>query len=279
MEMRVSVIRLLALGLGLAGVLLVGGCAWTEPEPTESDETRVGHSTEPSRPLPFGGKRPAVKGWGDAQLKTLAVDPFDKVTVSGPVEVTLTQDRLEGLRAQAQTNILEHLLFEVRGTTLHLGLKEPPNGGELRATVPVRFLVNFKKLQELNVIGDAQAELLELKTDRVRIEARDRGRVMLDRIESEALYVFLFDDAEMETLSGWSQRQQIDINGLGHYKAPNLESQTALVRIVGDASVVVRVKSVLEATIVGRGRVRYHGKPRVRKKITGEGFVKPAGPN
>lgn len=80
---------------------------------------------------------------------------------------------------------------------------------------------------------------------------------------------------EIEKLE--TDRLEITLNGLGNYDAPDLESQTATVRVPGAGSVAIWVLNTLDVTINGAGSVEYYGSPHVTQDISGVGKLTSRG--
>ncbi len=83
------------------------------------------------------------------------------------------------------------------------------------------------------------------------------------------------------TVSGRVDRQTVRISGAGEYRAANLASADASVRVSGAGRVVVNAQRTLEVSLSGAGNVEYLGNPRVIEHVSGVGRVKrrdtPAG--
>jgi hypothetical protein len=67
------------------------------------------------------------------------------------------------------------------------------------------------------------------------------------------------------------------MSGFGNYNAPDLQSQTASVRISGAGNAVIWVLDSLDVEISGAGNVEYFGSPEVSKDISGAGKVTSRG--
>lgn len=248
------------------------GCIWIE-EPEPDDPPIPESQTEPAASLPYGGSRPVVEGWGDLQQLSRPVAPFDRIVIKGDVGMTLTLGKTETLRAEAQTNIHEHLLSEVRGTTLYLGYKDSPGKPSMRPSEPVRFLVQARTLAAIELEEGAGANAVGLEMGRLQIKLKDDATLTIDRFQGEGLFAWLADDSRLEVLSGWADRLQVDIRGKGVFTGHRFETQSARVEVTGDGRASLRVKKALDVRLAGKGVVRYHGRPRVTKDIVGTGQV------
>jgi hypothetical protein len=69
----------------------------------------------------------------------------------------------------------------------------------------------------------------------------------------------------------------LTLSGFGTFEAPELESQTAEVRISGAGSATVRVTDNLKANVSGAGSIDYYGSPAVDRNVSGAGSINHAG--
>ena len=70
-------------------------------------------------------------------------------------------------------------------------------------------------------------------------------------------------------LAGTVEKQELELTGTGDYKAPDLESRAATVRIDGTSKAQLWVLDSLDVVINGVGGVNYFGSPNVTQSITG----------
>ena len=78
-------------------------------------------------------------------------------------------------------------------------------------------------------------------------------------------------------MTGQVEAQEIDMSGLGRYSGPDLESQTASVRISGAGGAVIWAQDRLDVEISGAGNVEYYGSPEVTQDVSGAGRVTSRG--
>ncbi|MDE3254056.1 MAG: DUF2807 domain-containing protein, partial [Bacteroidota bacterium] len=76
------------------------------------------------------------------------------------------------------------------------------------------------------------------------------------------------------TLTGETRDQRIQISGVGNYKAEDLKSENATVRIAGSGDVKVFAANTLDIRIAGVGSVYYKGDPTIKQSVSGSGDVK-----
>ncbi len=71
--------------------------------------------------------------------------------------------------------------------------------------------------------------------------------------------------------------QDIDISGSGEYRAGDLQSETAKIKISGSGDVTLWVIESLDANVSGSGSVNYYGHPQTSLSSSGSGKIKSLG--
>jgi hypothetical protein len=126
------------------------------------------------------------------------------------------------------------------------------------------------------VPGD-DAHSPSVRGDQVQVTITGSGDADLGQIEADRLEVRLTGSGDLVVQGGGVEHQTISTSGTGVYRARDLESATAAVRVSGSGNVILRVADELEARVTGSGDVRYAGYPAVREDTDGSGDVKPLG--
>jgi hypothetical protein len=188
--------------------------------------------------------------------------------------VIITQGDEESLTVETDDNLMQYIETEVRGGTLELGFTE--DDILLRPSKSIIFRLSLIDLTALDSSGAGKFEIGELDADRLEVTLSGAGDIKIDSLTGTDLVVTVNGAGQVE-LAGQVKTQEITLNGLGNYVAPDLESQTATVRVPGAGSVTVWVLDTLDVTISGAGGVEYYGSPHVTQDISGVGSVTSRG--
>ncbi len=221
--------------------------------------------------IPLGVK--TVRGSGNVVTEEREVSGFESVALSGVGQVIITQGDEESLTIETDDNLMRHIETEVRNGTLELGLA--------RNTIPIPtqsiiFRVSVDDLTGLTSSGAGSFKIDGLEADRLRVTLSGVGDVGIDSLSATDLVVKISGAGNVD-LAGQVEAQEIDMSGLGRYSAPDLESQTASVRISGAGGAVVWAQDTLDVEISGAGNVEYYGSPQVTREISGAGKVTSRG--
>ena len=200
------------------------------------------------------GSGAQLNGSGNVTTEPREVGSFTAINVSGVGEVVITQGEAEGLTVETDDNLQAIVLSDVRGDTLHLGMK--PDVGMNNVTRMV-FNVTVKDLTQLTLSGAAVVRVRDLSGDQLTIDHSGAGSV---------------------AIAGTVNEQRVTLSGAGSYDGAGLASDRATVDLSGLGSVVVQVRERLDATISGAGNIEYIGSPELHQQISGLGAIRQRAP-
>jgi len=261
----------------------------------------------------FGGFA-TVRGSGHVVEENRAVSGFTGVNLATLGNLQIQLGDREGLRIEAEDNLIPYLETVVSGDQLEIGNRD---GIGLRPTRPVNFYLTVKSLDSIALSGSGNIVAPDLKADQFRVRLSGSGNVKLGNLyatdiemrltgsgnlrvvgatakdqqitlsgsgdvglgnwNAETVEVRITGSGELDASSGAVKEQHVTLSGSGEYRAEGVDSATAEARITGSGSMTVRVRDRLSAHISGSGSVRYAGSPQVETTVTGSGRVRPIG--
>ena len=232
----------------------------------------------------------AIRGSGDVIEETREVRDFTSVALATVGNLHIEQGEEEGLRIEAEDNIMSNIEVEVNGSTLEIGTKANVN---LRPTKAVRFYLTVKELDAISLSGSGDIEAPGLKAADLSLAITGSGNANLQDLDADdfSLNVTGSGDADAEDLSadhltvnitgsgdvdisGRVDQQEITVSGSGNYQARDLETAEARVRIGGSGTATIWVTDSLDVRIGGSGSVRYAGSPAITSSVTGSGNLR-----
>lgn len=209
-----------------------------------------------------------VNGSGQVGSEPRAVVAFHAVSVSGSGELVVVQGDREALTIEADDNLLPLIRSEVSGGRLHLG----PDGVNLRPTHTIRYRLEVKELDAVNLSGSLRAHIEALKTDRLDLGVSGSGKIQIGRLHAGHLGLRVSGSGDT-VVAGETSSQSISISGSGDYQAAQLKSDTAEVHISGSGHASLQVRNRLSSQISGSGSVDYSGHPDVDSHVSGSGRI------
>ncbi len=212
------------------------------------------------------------------KTETRAIGSFDEIDFKDFGTLNLTQGEQEALTIEADDELMNDLISEVRDRKLYLGLAEDGFArlGKLVSSIfsssnyKVTYYLTFVSLEKLSLSGKCNLKCDSIKSDSLKVNVSGFGDLDFGRIEANDLKVNISGRGEFKG-EGRVEKQDISISGSGEYQAPDLDSQSAKVVISGQGNATLRVAENLDITISGFGQVNYYGRPKLRQVISGMG--------
>jgi hypothetical protein len=238
-----------------------------------------------------------IRGSGDMVTVERAVNDFNRISVMGSGDITISQGEKQSLVVTLDDNLLEYLQTKVESGTLILGFDpERARRKDLRPSKPIEFEITLPDLSGIAIYGSADVKSKGLDLDRFSIDIYGSGDVQVDQMQCSRLSMNVMgvgdiqiDDLEAQYLEvsipgkgtvrlvGLVEEQDVNLPGLGNYLAGKLQSQIAYVSIPGMGDATVWVTDELYADILGSGDIEYFGDPQVYHSGLGSGDLKGIG--
>lgn len=214
-----------------------------------------------------------IEGSGEIQSEIREVSDFHAIQLDGNYAVIVETGSQEGLRLEAQKEILPNLETRVENGTLVLASKNSVN---LRPTEVIRAYVTVKILDEISIRGSGIVDVRSsLHNEDFKISLSGSGNVLIPQLETNHLTVDIPGSGMVE-VSGKATRQNVEISGSGGFKGANMSGSSVNVSISGSGSAMVNATDELTANIAGSGLIEYDGSPMINSSITGSGTIRQA---
>jgi uncharacterized protein YxeA len=200
--------------------------------------------------------RRSVRGQGEVVKKERTTSSFDGIRVSSGIDVYLKQGDKESITVEADENLHEYILTEVRDGVLHVytdvNIREAKRE---RVYVTMREVRSLKTSSAGDIIGETP-----LKGDKIEIGASSAGDIKVE-VYGKDLEVDISSSGDV-TLSGEAETLNADLSSAGDLEAYGLKIKEADVNVssAGDARVFVSGKLVARAS--SAGDISYQGNPR-----------------
>jgi hypothetical protein len=197
----------------------------------------------------------SVRGNHNVTKEERTLGTFKGVKASAGVDVYLSQGDKEGVTVEADENLHEYIITEVRGSVLHVYTKV-----NIRDAEKERVYVTMKDIQsvETSSAGDIIGET-PVKTDKLELSASSAGDIKLE-IYADEVKLDISSSGDM-TLKGETNTLDADLSSAGDLKAYDLKAKDADISVssAGDADIYVTDK--LTARASSAGDIHYAGDP------------------
>ena len=196
----------------------------------------------------YGNKKVVTK-----ERKT---ESFTGVKVSAGIDVYLKQGNNEAVSVEADENLQEYILTEVRDGVLNVYSEYNIRDAERkRVYVTMKEVNSIKTTSAGDVIGETP-----IKSDRLELSASSAGDIKLD-VYAKDIDIDISSSGDI-TLSGETDKLKVDLSSAGDLNAYDLKAREADVSVssAGDADVNVSEKIIARAS--SAGDINYKGDPK-----------------
>jgi len=203
-----------------------------------------------------GQFRKTVYGDGDVVRKERKAGDFSGVKVSTGIDVYLSQGNSMSITVQADENLHEYILTEVRN-----GILNVYTDANIRRAEMKRVYVTMKDINYLitSSAGDIIGET-PVRTDDLKLNASSAGDIKIE-VYADNVEINISSSGDM-TLTGEADMLEGDLSSAGDLNAYNFKVREADLGVssAGDADIYVTER--LRARASSAGDINYKGNPK-----------------
>jgi hypothetical protein len=211
-----------------------------------------------------------VTGSGKLVNETRPLGSWRAVTLACPGTMELEPGANEGIRIEAEDNILPLIETEVEGERLVIRM-----GSEwrrVRPTLPIRMWAASPAIEGITVSGSGSVRAPDIAGEELALEVSGSGRIGVERVEVERLATEISGSGDV-LARGEAAEQEIRLSGSGSLDARALASRRVHAVVSGSGAAMVTVSDELDGRISGSGAIVYAGAPSVTVRTSGSGRV------
>ena len=203
-----------------------------------------------------GQIRKTVYGDKNVVTKERKAEKFDGIRVSTGIDVYLKQGNNEAISVEADENLHEYILTEVKDDVLHVYTKV-----NIRAAERKRVYVTMKEVKSIRTssAGDVIGET-PIKTDRLQLSASSAGDIKLE-VSAEDIKLDISSSGDI-TLSGEAEMLEADLSSAGDLNAYNLKAREADISVSSAGNADINVTEKITARASSAGDINYKGDPK-----------------
>jgi hypothetical protein len=200
--------------------------------------------------------RRTVHGNGKVVTKERRIDSFNGIRVSTGIDVYLKQGNSETISVEADDNIQEYILTEVRGGVLNVFTEVSIRDAERK-----RVYVTMKEVTSIKTssAGDVSGES-PIKCDRLELSASSAGSIKLD-VTANDIKLNISSSGDI-TLNGDAALLEADLSSAGSLRAYDLNVKEADVSVSSAGDANINVSERLTARASSAGDINYRGNPK-----------------
>jgi len=209
-------------------------------------------------------------GWAQQREKR-DVSGFNELSVSSAFVVEISVGATESLEIEADERYIDDIISEVRGGKLVLRIRDSRNTRRMRNSP--RAYLTVKSLERIDASGAVKIQTRdEIKGDKFELELSGASIISME-IDVKELYIQA-SGACVINMEGRARDQTVRTTGATTYRAFDLESEIADIRVTGAGSARVNVSDKLDVRASGASSIRYKGSPSISKNTSGASSVR-----
>ncbi|MBN1484685.1 MAG: DUF2807 domain-containing protein [Chloroflexia bacterium] len=230
----------------------------------------------------------SVRGSGQVVERDREVGSFRGVELATIGTLYIEVGEREGLRIEAEDNILPYIETKVRDDVLIISADTTAN---IRPRKSIQYYLTVEELDTiiLSSVGNVEAPDLEskhfmirlsstgnltmgdLEADTLVVNLSSTGSLEMDKLQANRLEVTINSTGNVSIDGGEVEEQTVTLSSTGDYEARRLDSERATVKISSTGSATIRVSEELTADLTSTGSLYYAGEPRVDANVTSTG--------
>jgi uncharacterized protein YxeA len=197
-----------------------------------------------------------VRGDGDVVKKERTATSFNGIRVSTGIDVYLKQGDKESITVEADQNLHEYILTEVKDGVLNVYSEV-----NIREAKMKRVYVTMKEVKSLKTssAGDIIGETPVKGTD-IEISASSAGNIRLE-VYARRIEINISSSGDV-SLSGEAEKLNADLSSAGDLEAYNLKIKEADISASSAGDARINVSEKITARASSAGDITYQGDPR-----------------
>ncbi|WP_347159917.1 head GIN domain-containing protein [Pontibacter chitinilyticus] len=203
-----------------------------------------------------------LRGNGEMKTEDRNVSGFTGIEVSGGFAVEVTQGSDEGVRLEAEGNLLPNIKTEVKNGVLHIY-----NDKSLSTNKGMRAYVTVKELRKIAISGGVKVTgKSTFKADKFDLDMSG-GSVVILALNTQQLTADMSGASKVE-LTGTADVMHMEMSGASKVEAADLVAKRVKVGASGASKVKVYAKEALDINASGASVVYYKGSPTVSSDVS-----------
>jgi citrate lyase gamma subunit len=197
-----------------------------------------------------------VYGNNKVVTKERKAEYFAGIRVSSGIDVYLKQGNNETISVEADENLHEYILTEVRDGVLHVFTEV-----NIREAERKRVYVTMKEVNSVRTssAGDVIGET-PIKSDRLELSASSAGDIKLE-VYAKEIEIDISSSGDI-TLTGEADLLEADLSSAGDLNAYDLKVREADVSVSSAGDADINVSEKITARASSAGDINYQGNPK-----------------
>jgi hypothetical protein len=208
-----------------------------------------------------------MEGNGKMATRTAKFYEITAISLSVAADVRLISDSTGTVKIEGESNIIEAIILEQRGTKLRI-TSEPC----FSSNKPITITIPMKMVSDLQINGSGSIKSAgKMSASDLELGITGSGDIDLEIYATNVLSKI--NGSGNIILKGAAQRHKIEVNGSGNMQAEKFPTGNVAITVNGSGDCRVMATNALGIKIRGSGSVYYNGAPDISSDIKGSGSL------
>jgi len=198
------------------------------------------------------------------------VGSFDRITLGGSPEVSVTTGRAVSVRATGEQRALDRLDIRVEGSVLKIGSKRGNYSWNWKSAGPIRIEVTVPMVRGVDVSGSGSISVDRVKVPSFGAAVGGSGSVRVASLDADRTSFSVGGSGSIDA-AGRCSDNEASIGGSGSLRLGGLKCTTLTASIGGSGDVVAFATRTAKISIAGSGDVRVAGGAKCSVSKVGSG--------
>jgi hypothetical protein len=211
-----------------------------------------------------------IKGNNNYITQNIKTNEYDKLSVSGSINVEFVSGTEGDLQLKIEENLVEYIEIATKNSTLSIKIK---NNTYINNNKEIVVIVPVKDISEINLAGSSNiSSKTTLNSDKLNINVAGSGDMTL-AVNAKILNTKVAGSGSL-TLNGKANDCDFNVMGSGEFNGEKLTCEDVSARVAGSGDCRFICTKTLKAYVVGSGSIQYSGNPEVlESKALGSGSI------
>lgn len=200
------------------------------------------------------------------EVQDRKVAGFHAVVSSGSFDVIVKQGNSESVKVEADADVINEIITEVRNGTLLIHSKNTHNWGNFWNNRKIVIYVVAKDLNSIGLSGSGDLRIEnEFNTNNLELRLSGSGDFE-GKINVKNLEAAISGSGDFN-IGGKADESTISISGSGDFDGGSLITKSTAIRVSGSGDATIYASEKVEASVNGSGDVHYRGHPKSVSKV------------
>ena len=213
-----------------------------------------------------------IKGNGEMTKQKRSTGDYDTIKCAGSFDYILVSGVEGNITVEGESNLLEHIVTEVKGGTLHV---KTQNGKNLSTSwnKTITITIPFQDIDNVSLSGSGDLWNKDrISTSALDVSLSGSGDIILD-VQTQRVSGKVTGSGDL-TLKGSTTDLKAGVTGSGDFHGFNLQSTNTDVSVTGSGDAEVVCNGAFKARVSGSGDIEYRGNPKAEDtKVSGSGSI------